>query len=112
MKLIGSAAEEQYKRELKEGAKHLLEEGGDPRLLDSLRREIGVVESAYYLSGYKLSDYHTCSLLVNGIAVCHIEMSGEQIEAFDTISISEYKKGLKKQGRIKLQVALELAALE
>lgn len=110
MKLIGSAAEEQYKKELRQGAQYLLEEGGDPRLLDLLHREIGAVESAYYLSGYKLSDYHTCSLLVNGTTVCRVEMSDGQIEDFDAISISEYKKGLKKQGQIKLQVALELAA--
>lgn len=112
MKLLGSVVEEQYRRELKEGARYLLEEGGDPRLLNLLRREIGVIESAYYLSGYKLSDYHTCNLLVNGVTVCHIEVSDGQIEAFDRISISEYKKGLKKRSQIKLQVALELAGFK
>jgi len=112
MKLVGSVVEEEYRRELKEGARYLLEEGGDPKLLALLCREVGVVESAYYLSGYKLSDYHTCSLLVNGITVCHIEISNEQVEAFDTASVSDYKKGLKKRDQIKLQVALELAALK
>ena len=112
MKLIGSSVEEQYKRELKEGARYLLEERGDPRLLDLLQREIGNVKSAYYLSGYSLSDYHTCNLLVNGATVCHIEMSNEQIEIFEWISISEYKKGLKKQSQIKLQVALDLALVD
>ena len=110
MKLIGSAAEQQYKKELRQGAQFLLEEDGDPRLIDLLHQEIGAIESAYYLSGYRLSDYHTCSILVNGSTVCHIEMSDEQVEAFDAVSISEYKKGLKKQGQIKLHVALELAA--
>ncbi|MGS2744591.1 hypothetical protein ACU6TU_13505 [Halomonas sp. LS-001] len=112
MKLIGSAVEEEYRKELKEGARYLLEEGGNPRLLSLLHREIGTVESAYFLSGYKLSDYHTCNLLVNGATVCHIEMSDDRIEAFDTISVSEYKKGLKKQSQIKLEVALELAAFK
>lgn len=110
MKLIGSAAERQYEMELRQGAQYLLQENGDPRLLELLHREIGFVESAYYLSGYKLSDYHTCSLLVNGTIVCQARMSGEQIESFETLRISEYKKGLKKQGYIKLLVALELAA--
>lgn len=110
MKLIGSAIEEQYRIELKEGARYLLEQGGDQRLLDLLHQEIGVVENAYYLSGYKLSDYHTCNLLVNGNTVCHIEISGEQVEAFSVESISEYKRGLAKKDHIKLLVALELSA--
>jgi hypothetical protein len=110
MKLIGSATEEQYKKELRQGAQHLLEEDGDPRLLDLLHKEIGAIESVYFLSGHQLSDYHTCSLLVNGTTVCHVEMSEEHVEAFDTISIVEYKKGLKKQGQLRLQIALELAA--
>lgn len=112
MKLIGSAIEEQYKRELEDGARYLLEERSYPRLLEALHRAVGAVESAYVLSGYKLSGYHTCNLLVNGTTVCHVEISDDQIETFNTISISEYKKGLKKRGQIKLQVALELAALK
>ena len=112
MKLIGSAIEEEYRKELKEGARYLLDERGDPRLLDLLHREIGTIDSAYFLSGYKLSDYHTCSLLVNGNTVCHVEMSDDQIEAFDAISVSQYKKGLKKRTQIKLQVALKLAAFK
>jgi hypothetical protein len=112
MKLIGSAVEEEYKKELEAGARFLLEEGGNPGLLELLHREIGGINSAYFLSGYKLSDYHTCNLLVNGATVCHIEMSGDQIEVFHAISVSDYKRGLKKQGQIKLQVALALAAPE
>lgn len=112
MRLIGSAVEEDYKRELEEGARHLLEGGGDPRLLDLLHREIGVIESAYFLSGYKLSDYHICRLLVNGTIIFHIELSEGKIEAFNAISVSQYKKGLKRKDQIKLQVALELAALK
>ncbi|MCZ7494506.1 hypothetical protein KXS05_05900 [Rhizobium sp. SA279] len=110
MKLIGSAVEEQYRTELQEGARYLLEEGGDPGVLDLLRREIGAVKSAYYLSGYELQDYRTCNLLVNGMIVCHIEISGKQIEVFDKISIPKYKMGLKRQGQIKLQVALDMSA--
>jgi len=109
MKLVDSLVEGEYRRELKEGARYLLEEGGDPKLLALLCREVGAVESVYYLAGYKLSDYRTYSLLVNGTTVCHIEISNEQIEAFNMISISEYKKGLKKKDQIKLQVALELS---
>jgi hypothetical protein len=110
MKSIGSAVEERYKTELQEGARYLLEDGGDPGVLDLLRREIGAVKSAYYLSGYELQDYRTCNLLVNGMTVCHIEISGKQIDVFDKISISDYTRGLKKQGQIKLQVALDMAA--
>lgn len=112
MKLIGSTIEEQYKRELGEGDRYLLEERGDPRLLDVLHREIGAVESVYFLSGYKLSDYRYCNLLVNGTTICQVEMSDGKFEAFSTIDISEYKKGLKKRSQIKLQVAVELAALK
>ncbi|GLU28249.1 hypothetical protein [Brucella sp. NBRC 12950] len=112
MKLIGSAIEEQYKKELEEGARFLFEERGNSRLLEVLYREIGSVESAYFLSGYKLSDYHICSLLVNGTNVCQVELSDDQIDNFYKISIPEYKKRLNKRLQIKLQVAIELAALK
>lgn len=112
MKLIGSSIEEQYRKELEEGARHLLEDGGDPRLIDLLRQKIGTVKSAYYLSGYKLSGYQTCSLLVNGSIVCYVEISDETVESYDKYSIFEYQKGLNKQGQIKLQVALELGAMK
>lgn len=110
MKLIGSAVEKQYRSELEAGARYLLEEGGDPRLLALLRQKVGAVESAYYLSGYSLSDYQTYNLLVNGNVICQIEISDGKIEACDVLNISKYKKGLKKQSQIKLQVALELAS--
>ena len=110
MKLIGSSDEERYRKELRQGCKYLLEEDGDPGLLALLHREFGAIESVFFLSGYKLSGYHACSLLVNGAIVCHLEMNDEKIEGFDCSSIDEYKKDLKKQGQIKLQIAIELAA--
>lgn len=112
MKLIGSMVEKEYRRELSEGARYLLEEDGDPKLLALLHQKIGAVRSAYYLSGYRMSNYHTCSLLVNGTTICHIEISNEQIETFDIDSVQDYRKGLKKHDQIRLQVALELAAMK
>lgn len=109
MNLIESMVEEEFKKELKEGGKYLLEERGDPMLMDLLYRELGVIESAYFLSGYRLSNYHVCSLLVNGATVCHIEMSDNKLENFEKISVSEYKNGLKRRDQIKLQIAIELA---
>ena len=54
MKLIGSADEERYRKELRQGCKYLLKEDGDPGLLALLLREFGAIESAFFLSGYKL----------------------------------------------------------
>ena len=110
MKLIGSLTEEKYRAELKEGNRHLLEGGGDPVLLDVLDREIGIIRSAYFLSGYSIQGYHTCVILVNGSIVCNIEISDGRVDDFCKISLQEYVKGLNKQGRIKLQIALDLSA--
>ena len=112
MKLTNSITEKKYKNELKRGARYLLAEAGDPELLAFLCEEIGVIESVYYLSGYKLADYHTCILLVNREVICHVEISGGVVETYKSMSVSEYRRGLKNQGQIKLEVALELAALE
>mgnify|MGYP005855492829 CR=1 FL=1 len=109
MKLIGSMAEDYFKKELKEGNEYLLEKRGDPMLMELLHREIGSIESAYFLSGYRLSNYHVCNLLVNGVTVCHVEISDGELESFEKISVSEYKNGLKRRDQIKLQLAIELA---
>lgn len=109
MKLIGSEIENKYRKDLLKGSNFLLNESGDPKLLGILQKKIGDIYSAYYLNGYEVGDYHTCSLLINGDSIFHIEYSGEHLEEFYEISIPEYRNGLKKKDQIKLLVALDLS---
>ncbi len=110
MRLIDSTTEEEYRQEMEEGAKYLLEDKRSEILMKLISREVEVVNSTYILSGYKLGSYQTCSILVNGDTVFHIQISDNETESVEKSSISEYRNGLKKQGQIKLKVALELAA--
>ena len=110
MKLIGSILEDQYRMELKKGSDYLLREREDPWLLDFLQRNVGDIKTAYYLSGYKLPDFHTCHLLINGSAIYHLEVSNGFVQSFEKMSISEYKGNLKKKDHVKLLVALDLVS--
>jgi hypothetical protein len=108
MELKGSMTEHHYRAELEQGASVLLERGNLP-ILRLLQEKCGAIHSAYFLSGYILADYRNFCILVNGQTICRGEITGEDLESFEKMSILEYKKKLKKSDQIKLEVALELS---
>lgn len=110
MKLIGSNTEDIFESELKLSEQQLLDQNIDPRILELLKAEVGMIKSAYFLSGLNLPSYQNFCALINGNLVCKVAIADGEVESFQMLTISKYTRGLKRRDQIKLQVALELAA--
>lgn len=115
MKLRGSLAEQEYRRELTKGRISLFQDSEKQRLLESLKRCFPEMKTAYILGFTPEQTEDIYRLLVNEniIAIVEIDRLNVGVEPhIERFSIPSYLKGLSKRSQIQLAVAMDLAKNE
>lgn len=113
MKLVGNKTEGEYRKALIHSQEKLFNDSNFCKLLKVIRANNSVVKTAYVISHTPEQGEDFFRVIVNGSVINLIEIDrlDNNIEPiFETMDISEYKKGLTKQSMIKLAVALDLSS--
>ncbi len=112
MKLTGTKTENEYRERLISSQNKLLNDACFCRLLEVLKANNSDIKTAYIIRHTTDQSEDIFRVLVNGNSVNLIELDrlDESIKPiFESMSVTEYKKGLSKQSMIQLAVALDLA---
>ncbi len=113
MKLIGSKAEEDFRRELISGSKYFSENERGTNVLKRIRMEFPNVRTAYILNWIPEQGEEIIDVLVDDDIVVHLEVphTFKQLAEIELsrVTLDRYERSLSKISRIKLAVALDLA---
>ena len=113
MKLVKSKTEEKYRKTLICTQEKIFNDSSLCRLLEVIKaNNETIIESAYIISHTPEQGEDIYRVLINGSLINLIELDrlDDDVEPiFEAMSINEYKKGLARQSRIKLAIALDLA---
>lgn len=112
MKLTETKTETEYRERLIRSQDKLFNDINFRRLLDLIKAHNSDLKNAYIIGHTPDQSEDVFRVLVNGCSINLIELDrlNDNVEPlFETMSISEYEKGLSKQAMIKLTVALDLA---
>ena len=112
MKLIGSKAEQDFRKELIQSHESLFRDHEKRRMLKILSTHFPEMKTAYVLGWTPEQGEDIYRILINTDIIASIEInrSDSEIEPLiDRLKLNAYKKGLSKIGQIKLSVAIDLA---
>lgn len=112
MKLNDSVTEQGYREQLIGSRQSLLNDSSKRQLHACLKRFCPQMKTAYILGWTPEQGEDIYRVLINVDTICAVELEHGQDEptAIETIQLKEYENELSKTGRIKLAVALDLAA--
>lgn len=112
MKLNDSMIEHGYREQLISSRQSLFNDSSKKQLYTCLKEFCPEMKTAYVLGWAPEQGEDIYRALINTDMVCAIELEHGQDEpaVIETIQLKEYEKELSKTGRIKLAVALDLAA--
>ncbi|WP_059173291.1 hypothetical protein [Bacillus sp. FJAT-27445] len=112
MKLIGSKTEQEIRKLLIKSNELLFKSEEERRLLEVIKSSCPEMITAYILHWIPEQGEDIYKILINDSIIAVIELDRNNFELepkVETLTISQYLKGLSKQNRIKLAVALDLA---
>lgn len=112
VKLIGSRAEQGFRKELLVSQEALFHDIEKQRLLRILQTKFIDMITAYIIGWTPEQGEDIYLILINDNRIVKIELARYDFGSdplVEIIEISDYKKGLSKVGQIKLAVALDLA---
>lgn len=115
MRLIGSKMEQDLRKQLIESNKLLFENKENKRLLSALEKYSPEMKTAYIIHWVPEQGEDIYKVLVNDSAIVEVELDRNDVAAKPLVSsttISQYRQGLSKLNRIKLEVALDLAQIQ
>ena len=112
MKLSDSLTEHGYREQLISSHQSLFNDSSKKQLYACLKEFCPEMKTAYILGWTPEQGEDIYRVLINTDTICAIELERGQDEptAIETIQLKKYEKELSKTGRIKLAVALDLAA--
>lgn len=113
MKLLGTRLEDDIRKQLIRSYSAMFLEGESQSLLESIKRSFPGMRSAFVINWIPEQGEDIYSVLVNEDTVAIFEIirySGEMISNAKKYNVKEYQRGLKRRGRVKLTIALELAS--
>ncbi|KOO47181.1 hypothetical protein [Priestia koreensis] len=112
MKLIGSKTEQEIRELLIKSNQLLFKSEEKKRLLEVIKCSYPEMITAYIIYWIPEQGEDIYKILINDSIISEIELernNSEIMPKVETITISQYLRGLSKQNQIKLAVALDLA---
>ncbi|KMK95082.1 hypothetical protein [Rossellomorea marisflavi] len=112
MKLIGSTTEQEIRKLLIKSNQLLFESEEKKRLLEVIKCFYPEMITAYIIYWIPEQGEDIYKILINDSIISEIELernNSEIMPKVETMTISQYLRGLNKKNQIKLAVALDLA---
>lgn len=115
MRLTGSNAEDEYRKQLLSSNKSLFEDEEKRRILSALVTCYPNMRTAYPIEWIPDQDVDIYFILIDVTNISRVEIDRYNLDSevmISDISLEEYKRSTSKSGRMKLAVALDLARID